>query len=305
LANWIASSENPLTARVFVNRVWSQYFGRGIVETVSNFGRAGKKPTHPELLDWLADEFVKNGWSVKTLHREILLSSVYRQSSDYREDAVKADPDNKLLAIFPRTRLEAEEIRDSLLAAAGKLVEKVGGPSVFPPLPKGMTAGNRWQTSTDPEDANRRSLYTFTRRSVAYPFLDTFNMASPQQVHSKRDVTTTPLQALTLYNNEQVFEWSQNLAGRVIREAGNDPSLRVDRLYQILFSRDPDKVEKGTLLTFLNDHQVTIRANAENGRLTLALPVAAKGSTRNPLEDSAFVDLVHALVNSNDFIYRY
>jgi hypothetical protein len=244
LANWIASPENPLTARVFVNRVWAQYFGRGIVETVSNFGKAGQRPTHPELLDYLADTFVAQGWSAKKLHREILLSSVYRQSSDEREDASQVDPDNKLLATFPRLRLDAEEIRDSLRVAAGKLDATVGGPSVFPPVPKGLNAGNLCQVSKDPHDYHRRSLYVFTRRSVAYPMLEAFNVASPQQVHSQRVVTTTPLQALTLYNSDQVFEWSQALAGRVISEAGGDESARLDQLHEI-YSRGRRTRKKG------------------------------------------------------------
>jgi hypothetical protein len=306
LANWIANPSNPLTARVFVNRVWSQYFGRGIVETVSDFGRAGKRPTNPELLDWLADEFVKNGWSVKKLHREILLSSVYRQSSDYREDVYKADPENTLLAVFPRLRLEAEEIRDSLLLASGNLVDKLGGPSVFPPVPKGLNAGNRWQVSADTEDHNRRSLYVFTRRSVPYPLLEAFNMASSGQVHSKRGVTTTPLQALALYNNDQVFQWSEALAGRVIREAGGDESAQLIRLYQILLSREPEAGENAALSSFLTNHQSLIRDKEKTGKLSLALPLGVKESEiPNPVRESAFVDLVHVVVNSNDFIYRY
>jgi hypothetical protein len=306
LANWIANPNNPLTARVFVNRVWTQYFGRGIVETVSDFGKAGKRPTNPELLDWLADEFVKNGWSVKKLHREILLSSVYRQSSDYREDVHRADPENLYLAVFPRLRLEAEEIRDSLLLASGNLVDRLGGPSVFPPVPKGLNAGNRWQVSTNAEDHNRRSIYVFTRRSVPYPLLETFNMASSEQVHSKREVTTTPLQALTLYNNDQVFQWSQALAGRLIREAGNDESAQIDQLYQILLSRNPDTVEKTTISSFLTSHQSVIREKEKNGKLSVALPLGMKESeTPNPLHQAAFVDLVHVIANSNDFIYRY
>ncbi len=131
LADWLVSPKNPLTARVYVNRVWNQYFGKGIVATVSDFGKAGDKPTHPELLDFLADRFIKTGWSVKQLHRDILLSATYRQSSDYRPEVAKADPNSVLLASFPRKRLEAEEIRDSNLVAAGKLTEQVGGPSVF------------------------------------------------------------------------------------------------------------------------------------------------------------------------------
>ena len=307
LANWIASPTNPLTARVFVNRVWGQYFSHGIVETVSDFGKAGTLPTNPELLDYLADNFVEEGWDVKKLHREILLSRVYRESSDYREDADKADPEGKLLAVFPRQRLEAEEIRDSLLAAAGKLDDdKVGGPSVFPPVPKGLNPGNAWQVSKDAQDFNRRSLYVFTRRAVPYPLLDAFDMASPQQAHSKRDVTTTPLQALTLYNDDLVFQWSQALAGRVIREAGNDDSARIARLYQIVFARNPDATEKQTLVAFLDSHAKVIQDHAAESKQPLALPVGLKQEeTPNPVREAAFVDLVHAVANSNDFAYKF
>ncbi len=306
LANWIASAQNPLTARVYVNRVWNEYFGRGIVKTVSDFGKAGEHPTHPELLDYLADDFVKNGWSVKHLHREILLSSVYRQSSDYRADAYKADPENKLLAVFPRKRLDAEQIRDSLLVASGKLNDKVGGPSVFAPIPAALNAGAQWQVSKDKDDWNRRSLYIFTRRSLAYPLLETFDMASPQQVHSKRDVTTTPLQALTLYNSDIVFEWSQELAGRVLTEAGNKPDKQLDRLYEILFARQPDKQERATLIAFLGEHEKVIKEKATDGKLALALPIGVKDAqSLDPVRASAFVDLVHTVANSNDFSYRF
>jgi hypothetical protein len=244
---------------------------------------------------------------VKKLHREILLSSVYRESSDFREDANQADPENKLLAVFPRQRLEAEEIRDSVLAAAGKLDDDtVGGPSVFPPVPKGLNPGNAWQVSKDPKDFNRRSLYIFTRRAVPYPMLDAFDMASPQQAHSKRDVTTTPLQALTLYNDDQVFQWSQALAGRVIREAGNDESARISRLYQVVLGRNPDGVEKETLLAFLDSHEKVIQDKGDDGKSQLALPSGVKQEeTANPAREAAFVDLVHAVVNSNDFVYKF
>jgi hypothetical protein len=319
LAEWIASPANPLTARVFVNRVWSWYFGTGLVATVSDFGRAGQRPTNPELLDYLADSFVKNGWSVKQLERQILLSSVYRESSDDREDAYKADPQNKLLAVYPRRRMDAEEIRDSLLLASGQLDDKLGGLSVCPPLPKGLGQGDNgftglplWVVTKDPQEWNRRSLYIFTRRSVAYPMLANFDMASSQQVHSRRDVTTTPLQALTLYNDEQVFQWSQELAGRVIREAGSDPDRQLERLYQILFARSPDKFEKATLKSFLAEHQKVIGAGAKDGQLQIAQPVGSLVHTgykvdeaANPLRAAAFVDLVHTLVNSNEFAYKF
>jgi Protein of unknown function (DUF1553)/Protein of unknown function (DUF1549) len=311
LADWIAGPSNPLTARVYVNRVWSWYFGTGIVRSVSDFGRAGDKPTHPELLDYLADRFVKEGWSTRKLEREILLSGVYRQSSDYRDDAYKVDPENKLLATFPRRRLDAEEIRDSLLLASGNLSETIGGPSVFPPVPKGLKAGGLWQVSKNKDDWNRRSLYIFSRRSVAYPMLDSFDMASMQQVHSKRSVTTTPLQALTLYNSDLVFQWSQALAGRVVREAGRDESAQIGRLYQILFARDPDKFEKATLRAFLNTHERVIAEKATDGKLSIALPVGLlpvslkSAPVSDPIREAAFVDLVHTVVNSNEFSYKF
>ncbi|MFZ6656477.1 DUF1549 and DUF1553 domain-containing protein [Undibacterium sp. TJN19] len=266
LANWLTSTTNPLPARVFVNRVWAQYFGRGIVESVSDFGKMGTKPSHPELLDYLASNFIKEGWSVKKLQRQILLSNVYRQSSAEREDTKVTDPSNKLLASFPRLRLDAEQIRDSLLLASDLLEEKLGGPSVLPPVPSNFNAGNAWLTSTDPHDYHRRSVYVFTRRNIPYPLLETFDMANPQLVHSKRDVTTTAPQALALINSDLVFQWSQALAGRVLREAGNNESAQIDRLYQILYARLPDKTEKATLLSFLDSQEKIAKKQLADGK---------------------------------------
>ncbi len=307
LANWIANASNPLTARVYVNRVWSQYFATGIVSSVADFGRAGTKPTHPELLDYLANDFTQKGWSVKQLQRLILLSSVYRQSSGERPEVLKADPDNKLLAVFPRKRLEAEEIRDSLLYASGELVDKVGGPAVFPPVPGNLGAGNLWQEATNAEDARRRSIYVFVRRSVPYPLLQTFDPANPSQPHHKRDVTTTPLQALTLFNSDIVFGWSQALAGRVINDAGQDETARLNRLYQVLYSRNPDKAEKAALKDFLNQEEKVIAHKSAAGRFEVALPTHLKNASAalNPVRAAAFVDLVHTVANSNDFAYRF
>ncbi|HYP58321.1 MAG TPA: DUF1553 domain-containing protein, partial [Beijerinckia sp.] len=305
LAKWLASPTNPLTARVYVNRVWNEYFGKGIVATVSDFGKAGDKPSNQELLDYLAYKFVSDGWSVKKLHREILLSSVYRQSSSPREEVASADPDNKLLSVFPRKRLDAEEIRDSLLVASGKLNGKVGGPSVFPPVPSNLNAGNMWEVSKDQQDYNRRSLYIFTRRSVPYPLLESFDMANASAPHSKRDVTTTPLQALALLNNDVVFQWSQALAGRIIGEAGSDESAQLDRLYEILFARKPDESEKAILQAYLEKHEKILADKATDGKLSVAVPVGKELKFTDPLRASAFVDLVHTVENSNEFIYRF
>ncbi len=312
LANFIADPRNGGTARVFVNRIWGEYFGNGIVETVSDLGRAGKRPTHPELLDYLADNFVKNGWSAKKLQREILLSSVYRQSSDYRADAVEKDPDNQLLAVFPRLRLEAEQIRDSLLAASGQLNEERGGPAVFPPIPKSAVTDNRvgaydWVASDDARDYNRRSVYVFVKRSQPYPLLNTFDGAAADVVHSKREVTTTALQSLVLINSDVVYQWAQALAGRVITETRGGESKRLDRLYQILYSRTPDSYEKKTLEAFLDSQDQLVRQKVVSGTFAASMPVGLKtiSATDDPVRLASFVALTHSLLGSNEFLYRY
>lgn len=327
LANWIADPRNALTARVYVNRVWAQYFGKGIVETVSDFGRAGTQPLNPELLDYLADGFVKNGWSVKRLHRQILLSSVYRQSSDYRQDAHDADPQGELLAVFPRRRLDAEQIRDSLLVASGKLVDKVGGPSVLPPLPRGVDEGGRggdWDASDKAEDQNRRSLYVFVKRTLPYPLLESFDMAASQTVHSKREVTTSSLQALNLINDELVFQWSKALAHRVIDEVGDSDKARLERLYAILYARKPDRFERNAAFAFLHQQEQLIRhklaqvqgmpkdGTSQDGAPTLTKVSAttepgsqASGDNAGLPRFAAFVNLAHTLANANEFVYRY
>lgn len=306
LANWIASPGNPLTARVYVNRVWSQYFEKGIVASVSDFGRAGRKPTHPELLDYLAADFVAKGWSVKALQRQILLSNVYRQASAQRDDLLKTDPDNSLLAVFPRKRLEAEEIRDALLYASGQLVDEVGGPAVFPPVPGNFSAGNLWDVSKNDRDHRRRSLYTFVRRSVPYPLTQNFDPANPSAPHHKRDVTTTPLQALTLFNSDIVVGWSQALAGRVISEAGGNETEQLNRLYQILFSRDPTRAERTALKDFLDTEEHLVRSKTTNGKFEVAVPTGVSTTAAiDPIRAAAFVDLVHTVANSSDFAYRF
>lgn len=314
LANFLVDPRNGGTARVYVNRIWGQYFGNGLVETVSDFGRAGKKPTHPELLDYLADEFVRNGWSTKQLHREILLSATYREASDARADVAAKDPDNKYLAVFPRLRLEAEQIRDSLLAASGQLNEQIGGPAVFPPIPTSALTDNRvgaydWVASDDPHDYNRRSVYVFVKRSQPYPLLNTFDGAAADVVHSKRDVTTTPLQSLVLINSDVVYQWSQDLAGRVINETKGGESQRLDRLYQIIYSRSPDSFEKKALVAFLDSQDKLNREKVvtSSGTFAVAMPVGLKAVNKDddPVRLASFVSLTHSLLSTNEFLYRY
>lgn len=312
LANWLVASDNYIVPRVFVNRLWALYFDNGIVQTVSDFGRAGQKPSHPELLDYLATDFVKNGWSVKKLTREILLSSTYRQSSAERKEVTAADPTNKLLAVFPRKRLDSEQVRDSLLAASGLLTPKEGGPGVYPKLPdivykaSARNVPGFWPQTDDFKDNHTRSVYVYVRRSLPYPMLETFDGASPQSPHSRRDVTTVPQQSLTLFNNEQVYEWSKSLAGRVIREAGKSEEAQLDRLFQVLYSRAPAKEEKAAALAFLNKHEKVIREQFASGKLAVAVPVGLKNIPEtSPTRLAAFVDLAHSLANTNEFIYRF
>lgn len=314
LANWLAHPDNPLVARVYVNRVWAQYFDKGIVPTVADFGRAGQKPSNPELLDFLASDFVAKGFSVKQLHRGILLSSTYREASTERADVRAADPDNKLLAVFPRKRLEAEELRDSLLYASGLLVDRVGGPAVFPPIYSGASIGtsqdflgNRaWTVSDNHDDWYRRSVYVFERRSLPYPITQNFDPADPSKAHHKRDVTTTPLQALTLFNSEVVQDWARALAGRVVNEAGSDPVAQQERLWRVLFARAPTREERQAVQDYLHKDAQAILERATTGKFELAVPTGLKDPRQfDPVRDAALVDLVHTVFNANEFAYRF
>ncbi|MCA9430840.1 MAG: DUF1553 domain-containing protein, partial [Candidatus Omnitrophica bacterium] len=209
LAKWIVDPDNPLTARVTVNRFWQRFFGKGIVETENDFGSQGTPPTHPELLDWLAVEFIENGWSMKSIQRLIATSATYRQSSNTREELKEIDPKNELLARQNRIRLDAEVIRDSALAAAGVLNRKLKGPSVFPPLPDGvMDLGQKkrdWNADTG-ADRYRRGLYTFFWRATPHSFLMTFDAPNAMGTCTRRVRSNTPLQALTLLNDQAFVE---------------------------------------------------------------------------------------------------
>ena len=228
LARWIVSPENPLTARVIVNRVWQVYFGRGLVETENDFGTLGTPPTHPELLDWLAVEFQQQGWSMKELHRLIVTSSTYRQSSAHRDDLQQKDPNNYLLARQRRLRLDAEVIRDACLVASGLLSEKLGGPPVYPPIPEGvMNQGQvkrAWKASSG-EDRYRRGLYTFVYRATPPPSLNVFDAPDGFSTCTRRSRSNTPLQALTLLNDAAYFEFATALA-KIIDQQGILPAFR-------------------------------------------------------------------------------
>jgi hypothetical protein len=242
LARWLFQPSHPLTARVMVNRVWQQYFGRGLVETENDFGTQGLPPSHPELLDWLAVEFVDRQWSLKALHRLIVTSSTYRQSSNARPDLEIVDPLNKLLARQSRLRLDAEIVRDVALSASGLLAPQIGGPPVFPPQPDGvMTLGQvkrDWTASTG-NDRHRRGLYTHAWRATPHPALAVFDAADGFSACTRRLRSNTPLQALTLLNDQQFFEFAGALAARIEREGGADEASRIDYAFRLAVSRSP------------------------------------------------------------------
>jgi hypothetical protein len=254
LARWLVDKRNPLTARVTVNRMWQRYFGKGIVDTENDFGTQGERPTHPELLDWLAVEFMDRGWSQKAIHRLIVTSGTYRQASKARPDATAVDPDNRLLARQNRLRLDAEIIRDASLVASGLLTAKVGGPSVYPPLPAGANnvtqVKREWPTATGP-DRYRRGLYTFFQRSAAHPALLVFDAPDATVTCTRRIRSNTPLQALISMNDEASFEFAEALGARILKEAPADDAQRIRRGWIRALSREPSSDETERMIRFL------------------------------------------------------
>ncbi len=258
LANWLCSPENPLTARVVVNRAWQQFFGKGIVETENDFGMQGSLPTHPELLDWLAVEFRESGWSQKKLHRLIVTSATYRQASIARPDATAKDPLNKLLARQNRVRVEAEIIRDAALTASGLLSRKVGGPGVYPPLPAevfSFTQNRKAWPESKGEDRYRRGMYTFIWRQSQHHLLTTFDGADAQTSCTRRNRSNTPLQALHLANDPAFVEFADALGKRLEKDGPSDDAGKIGFAFRLCFAREPTSDERDRLLAFLESQR--------------------------------------------------
>ncbi len=255
LAKWLVDGKNPLTARVIMNRRWREFFGRALVETVEDFGLRAEKPSHPELLDWLATEFVRQKWSLKAMDRLIVTSATYRQSSQVTPGLLERDPYNILLAHGPRFRVSGEVIRDVALAASGLLHEHIGGPSVHPPQPEGVTSlaygGAGWPTSTG-ADRYRRGLYTFWKRANPYPAILVFDAPARDTCVVRRVVSDTPLQALTLLNDPVFVEASQALARRVLKEGPAGVREKIVFAFRLCTGRSPGRVEVERLSAFLN-----------------------------------------------------
>ena len=304
LAEWLVSEDNPLTARVAVNRIWQEYFGRGIVTTPDDFGMRSPGPSHSLLLDWLASAFMDNGWSLKKLHKTIVMSATYRQSSRRRPELEQRDPDNTLLARQQRIRLPAEVIRDAALEASGLLNPAVGGPSVRPPQPEGVTglayAGSVSWNASEGTDRYRRGLYTFLQRTVLHPQLANFDMPDRTAAECTRERSNTPLQALNLLNDAVFVEAARALALHVLEGSGGDAASGLREAFRRCLSRDPDESE----LQHLKDYLATQMAifDSEPDRAAEFMPLAVPGVDR--IEAAAWTGVASVLLNLDEFITR-
>jgi len=338
-ARWIASPHNPLTARVMVNRVWQMHFGTGLVATPNNFGKMGGRPSHPELLDWLATWFVDNGWSVKRLHRLIMLSAVYQRSGQHPnwEKLRQLDGGNRLLAYFPPRRLSAEEVRDALLAASGELSLTAGGPGVFPEInadvamqPRHIMGGVApvYQPSPRPEQRNRRTIYTFRARGLADPIQEVLNRPGSEQSCERRDETTVAPQAFALFNSEYMHARALALAHRVAGTAAA-PAERVELAFRLTLLRRPTDAERQRCVTHVEQMAAEHRARqptpaarpavvrrqmvAERTGEPFAWEEALDSAHYQPdlhpadvgPEVRALAELCLVLLNANEFIYVY
>ncbi len=267
LARWIASDKNPLAARVMVNRIWQHHFGRGIVRSSNNFGQLGDRPTHGELLDWLADEFIERGWRLKEMHRLIMLSSAYQMASRGSTAGLVRDPQNNLFWRFDMRRLAAEEIRDSVLALSGRLNLKMGGPGVYPPISKEVLAGQSmpgagWGKST-PEEQARRSVYIHVKRSLITPILETFDFADVDATCPVRFSTTQATQALGLLNGEFTGGEAKRFAARLRQEAGRDSADQVRLALRLATAREPSTGETDRGLRLMRRLETEDRLSGE------------------------------------------
>jgi Protein of unknown function (DUF1549)/Protein of unknown function (DUF1553) len=314
LARWLAQPDHPLTARVMMNRLWHYYFGRGIVSTPNDFGRYGQQPTHPDLLDWLATEFSTPkdgmGWSLKRMHELVVLSSTYQQSSRPVVNKAEIDPENKLLWRMNRRRLDAESIRDSVLATAGTLTELLGGPSIRVPLEPEIydtifteaEPDNLWPVHPDPRQHTRRSLYLIRKRNVRLPLLVAFDAPDLMSTCGARSVSIHSLQALTLINSDFMFQQSQALARRLFAKTGANQRLMIIKLHELALGRSPRPQEIVTARSFLNDQTAIIRRRIARGEEVVKLANLDRLRI-DPAVAAAWVDLCLATMNLNEFVY--
>jgi hypothetical protein len=315
LARWLVDPKNPLTPRVTMNRFWEHYFGLGLVETENDFGTQGSRPTHPELLDWLATEFIARNWSMKAMHRLIVTSATYRQSSRYRPELSTVDPHNQLLARQARVRLEAEIVRDVALSASGLLSHKIGGPSVFPPQPEGvfrLTQIQREWKASDGPDRYRRGMYTHFWRSAPHPALTVFDAPDATTACTRRNRSNTPLQALTLLNDQAFFEFAQGLALRILTnsrtstvnkasEAKPTDSERIRYAFRLCLARPPSDFEQERLSALLSQQREDFQSDLGEAHLLVPTNLPSEIESR---ELAAWTTVARVLLNLDEFITR-
>ncbi|MBI1915380.1 MAG: DUF1553 domain-containing protein [Planctomycetes bacterium] len=306
LARWLVNGANPLTGRVVVNRYWQMFFGTGLVKTAEDFGLQGESPSHPELLDWLATEFVRVGWDVKAMHRLIVTSATYRQSARVSAELIRRDPSNRLLARGPRLRLSAEMLRDQALFVSGLLAERVGGPSVKPYQPKGL-----WEElasipykQDQGESLYRRSLYTFWKRTVAPPSMMTFDATAREACTVNRSRTNTPLQALTLMNDVTFVEASRSLAERILREGGATPGERLAWAFRVATSRPPRPAELAVLRAGLDYHRAHYRQDRAAATELVRQGESKPDSRLDVGELAAYTTVMGLILNLDEVLSR-
>lgn len=305
LARWLVDPAHPLTARVAVNRMWERLFERGLVYTSEDFGTRGEPPSHPELLDWLACEMLARGWSMKDMLRLMVLSSTYRQSSHIRPELMDRDPKNVWLARQSRFRVSAENVRDLALAASGLLNPAVGGPSVRPAIPPGVTDlgyanSVQWKES-EGEDRYRRGIYIFFQRTVPYPMLMTFDCPDSNVTAVRRARSNTPLQALTLMNDPVFTECAQSLGRRLLSEVNGDDTQRIRRACLLALGRTPTQDELDSLVRLVEEQRGIYRQDATAAAMA-AGPATPAGIA--PDEAAAWMSLSRVLLNLDEFVTR-
>jgi hypothetical protein len=303
LADWLTRPEHPLTARVMVNRLWQNHFGRGIVATPGDFGIQGSEPTHPELLDWLATQFVTTGWDLKAMHRLMVTSATYRQSCTPSEKTLAEDPENLLFSRMLRRRLEGEAVRDAMLAVSARLDHREGGPSVFPDLPPGVLTRGGWERSASRADRDRRSIYVFVRRNLKYPLFDAFDAPDTNTTCPERNVTVNAPQALMLLNSGLVLEQARSFAGRLLGTVAerHDSRALVSEAYRVALSRSPSDEELTRGVAFLQDQSALLSARTDTPK-ALDLPDPNPDGHDLAL-GAALVDYCHVLLNLNEFVF--
>ncbi|MAF23346.1 MAG: hypothetical protein CMP26_12190 [Roseibacillus sp.] len=309
LAKWLTSGSNPLTARVAVNRYWALLFGRGLTKSVDDFGNQGSPPSHPELLDWLAVDFVESGWDVKRMIKQIVLSATYRQTSRLTPQLARVDPENILLARSPRFRLQGEFIRDTALDLSGLLVERIGGPSVKPYQPPNiwnevsLNGGLRYKRDNG-EKLYRRSMYTYWKRSAPMPNMLIFDAPTREKCMIQRPITNTPLQALVTLNDPQFVEAARSLGQRLIKEGGNDTASRIDYGFKLALSRPASEPEVKVIERVLDDQLERFRDNPNKAKEFLAVGEVARDETIDAVEHAAWMVVGQLLLNMDETLTR-